>query len=205
MATHGYIRVEKENNETSIIHAFHDGYVDNMLKDLLELPTFIYKFLNTSEKNSYVLEMFRRDKEDRVKRGFDSIRALWSSTIPLKSIDETFESWLIASDPMMYIHSDEDVKEGDINIKFSDGRLPSCVISAQYANEEECDFDDIVEKVNKSIYLEENKIKKLPVKELKNGVMFSYHMNINLIVLDLIWQEIDPSINRDKKLQEILN
>ncbi len=205
MATHGYIKVEKEGKESSIIHAFHDGYTDNMLQDIVELPIFIYKFLKTNERNSYVLDMFTRNKEDRAKRGFDAVRALWNSTIPLDSIGETFQSWLTAFDPMMYINCKEDIKEGDINVKFSGSRLPSCIITAEDENEEESNFDDIVEKVNSLIYFEENKIKKLPVKESKNGILFSYHMDINLIVLDFIWQEIDPSIKRDKKLEEILN
>jgi len=202
MATHGYIKVEKEGKDSVIIHAFHDGYTDNMLRDILEVPMFIVKFLKTSEKNSYVLNMFNRDKEETVKGGFDRLRRLWDSIIPLKSIDDTFSSWLIASDPMMYIHCDEDIKKGDINMKFTDKRLASCDISLnrEYDDDVEAEYDDYVSIINKTIYLEDNKIKKI---KSESGE-FKYHMNINFIVLDYLWQEMDPSIKRDKRLEEIL-
>lgn len=56
-----------------------------------------------------------------------------------------------------------------------------------------------------TLHLEENKIKKLPVKESKNGILFSYMMDINLIVLDLSGKKLIQVLKRDKKLEEILN
>lgn len=200
MATHGYIRVENEGGN-SVLHAFHDGYTDNMLRDILELPSFIYNFLKTNERNSYKHEMITKNKEKKVKDGFDRIISLWSSLIPIGSIDIKFTSWMIAFDPLMYIHTNEVINGQNIYIKFSNGRLASCVVTIDGVDENSYnEYIGYIDKTNKSIYLDKNKIKKIP----SNKDVISFQMNINLIVLDYIWQELDPSINRDKRLDEIL-
>ncbi len=211
MATHGEIKVTRfsYNGElkSSFIHAFHDGYNHNMIRDIFLIPQFIFNFLKSDTRNSYIIEMFTRDKTRYTN--FDNLLRSWNSLIPISSIEHRFESFMVAFDPLMYEVEtnlrDIDHRFSGIKIDFDKSgeeysRLPGCVIKLDDVDIEEDDiedFDGYIDNLNKLIYLEENKAKKIG--------KLTYHMNINNIVADLVWQEVNPSVKRDKTISEILS
>jgi hypothetical protein len=111
MATHGYIKVLRKDynqkEESTILHAFHDGYMDNMFRDIVNLPKWVYNYLkNEKSKSHYIYNMYVGDGGESYKKQYkddvDRMIRGWDSMIPLSSVEYTFETFMIAQDPLMY-------------------------------------------------------------------------------------------------------
>lgn len=208
MSTHGYIKIKRGKDDCrvisseSVIHVTHDGYLKNMVPDLFNIPKYVFEFLKSNyesgERNYYILNNIMKYNKDKK---FEQLLDDWKSMIPIGSIEYTFESFVIAQDPLQYAMERENIHSANITVEFAKSkRLPGCIITINDADEED-ELDMYMEEANKDIYLEENKIKRIP-DETKNT--YKYHMNVNHIVIDMIWQEMDLSVSRDKKLNTIL-
>lgn len=198
MATHGFIKIERESS-SSTIQAIHDGYLNNLLSDLFHVPYFTYSLLKEKgNRNSYRYSMFEGYNNDSRFNNFEDILSMWHSIIPLHDFSYTYENMLIAFDPLMYLKKNNEVTDYDVIVKFDDKRLPSCIIEiVKYYDLTDGAFDIFMDKLNDLIYFDENKVKKLP-----NG---SYHMNPDKIVCDLVYQDISHQIKRAKKIDDIIS
>ena len=201
MSTHGFIEVNYENKpkeDRTLIHAVHDGYLSDMVGDILTLPFYIFydlkkdkiinydipEFLKNDNRNKrkYIYECFEKEKN----KSYEELVHLWGVMIPLDDTRFTFPSYLIAKRPdkyqickepfVLYSHP---VEEADIKIDFIDSRLNTAKINIKCDDDERGEYLDLIIDINK--YISEKNAK---IKILKDNTII---MNIDKMVVDLFY------------------
>lgn len=211
MATHGFIDLRTNGEEVkdrTLIHACHDGYVSNMIEDLITLPYYmahnlkketyldesiVPDFLKGSNYNHrhYIYKMFGEGEF----KSYEQLLSRWSSTIPLDDTRYSIASYLIGLRPDMYEIAAEPfilyghaVTDADINIVFDDNRLNSAIIKLDYQledghNWEEMEHVVLIKNINELLLTEED----AKIKVLNEGKTII--INFDKFIVDLFYHK----------------
>lgn len=219
MGTWGSICVTgaREKTDEIILQTSHDGFEADTLKELLHLPVSIYEKAKWETENlrkkwkegeepsrlaTYTRAFFFHDlkteKDLPVDWGFDEFARSWCMSIPLDIFSNTLATYLMWQRPSKWWVTSKlawDKEEADVTLVVEDNRTPNIEFLYEGNEEEDLEFfrkvfDECIEDYPLDLLEEFNYFDVTPKFEVIDGTTVKVRVNIDLVVVALLWEEI---------------
>ena len=196
MATRGYISIKNEPEQNYsfdniIVEAYHDGYVIDMIDDILEIPFKLFELNEKGVGKPFVFSSFLKFVE---KTSYKNMLEMWISTCPFDSFDSMgLYSVLCLTKPFKYSIIPLGVKRyghpvtedyPEICLKSFEGRLDNIEISLGNIDEE-C-IEEVSLQLSEKVEELNEQLNNYKITEHEKG---KYIFNIDLMFLDLFHQK----------------
>ncbi len=218
MAVHGFIEFNFENapqGDRTLVHAVHDGDVNEMIPDLITLPVFlafqikngtsreedIPEFMKPLKERTYLYSMYsKKYATPSYKKMFD----LWTCSFPLYDTRVSLPSYLISKRPDRYVVVNEPfklysegnvVEEADIKMSFTCDKPNDVTISFDCNEDNLKRHLELIKQVNK--YVKEKNAKIKILEKGKKIVMNIDKMVVAILFHQLFKNEKDQAITKE--------